>query len=116
MEYSPKIENALRQIDEVMKDLDLAGVVMLYDDTYGGHGVYKPYIKPTYSTLIDGRKPSFDLKDEKKARKTSMLFTTIAEMTATVFLIIEPYAIFLEKQMGITNDVTRVKGRTNLDN
>lgn len=46
MQYSPKLKKALAQIDEIMKEHDIGGTVILHTP---GFSEYKSYISPSYS-------------------------------------------------------------------
>lgn len=118
MNYSPKLKKAMLQIDEIMKENDIGGAVILHDNTYGGHGEDKLYLSPSYSCaeIKDGVGIRFKTKDTEEANQTSNLFRTIVDMFGILFSIIEPVSSKLDKRLGATHTPSPITGNLQIEN
>jgi len=51
MQFDPKLKNAMEEIKQILKNYDIAGIVVLHNNTGpdNGHGEYMMKIDPSYS-------------------------------------------------------------------
>ncbi len=109
MQYSPKLKNAISEINEILDKYDVAGSIVLYDV---GNSEYLLKINPSYSCAsFDGDnlrvkarlKEDFngDIKSfQKKKSDTSNMLSLLAESTGFLSLNLLKISKIVDEKMG----------------
>jgi len=103
MDYSPKLKKAMLQIEEIINENDIAGIVCLHDKT--GHGEYLHALGPSYS-VISLRNGKIKLKASrnknlKRIATTANMLRTLITLIGNAFIHIEPLDKALTKKFDI---------------
>lgn len=124
MQFSPKLKNAMKDIENILKRYDIAGVVVLHTP---GHSEHLLRINPTYSCAkIDGDRVTLKAKlshyngdaaaRDEKGRDSANMFKLLGEHGGKTFLMLMEVSDELDRIVNAEHGEGGFTSQTTQDN